>query len=86
MARAKRKALGHRAKAEPGKLGKNEPHPVTLFLTMAQFGDYARIDRRLRIDKALKAEGIAHAGLLSGRPTSSASRSRNGRWPSRIFG
>src|SRR5437868_4656668 len=85
IARSKRKALRHQARAEPGKLGKNEPHPVTLLLTTTQFANHARIDRRLRIDKALELERIAHARLLSTRPASSASLSSSGRWLSRIL-
>jgi hypothetical protein len=53
LARANRKSPGHRAPAEASQLGKNEPHPVTLLLTMAQFGNNTLVDRRLRINKAL---------------------------------
>jgi hypothetical protein len=54
------KSLSHWAIAKSGKLGENEPHPVTLLPTMAQFHAYALVDRRLRINKALKIEGIGH--------------------------
>src|SRR5260221_3223302 len=56
LARANRKSPRHRAMAEAGKLGKNEPQPVTLLLTMAQFGNNTWVDRRLRINKALEIE------------------------------
>ncbi len=86
LARGNRKSPGHRAMAEAGELGKNEPHPVTLLPTMAQFGNNTRVDLRLRIDKALKIERIGHgARLAPGWPIRSASRSRSGRWLCRIL-
>src|SRR5260370_20736655 len=86
LAGANRKSPGHRAMAKAGKLRKNEPHPLTLLLTLAQFGNNARVDRRLRIDKALQIGSIGHGTRLApGRPPSSASRSRSGRWLCRIF-
>src|SRR6202022_3836262 len=86
LARGDGKSPGHRALAEAGKLGKNEPHPVTLLLTMAQFGKNTLVDRRLCINKALEMKRIGHGACLApGWPTSSASRSRSGRWLSRIF-
>jgi hypothetical protein len=50
-------------------LGKNEPHPVTLLPTMAQFRKDTLVDQRLRIQKTLEIEGVSHGA------TSSASRS-----------
>ena len=38
---------GHRAMSESGKLREDEPHPVALLLTAAQFGDDPRVDRSL---------------------------------------
>src|ERR1700730_948102 len=81
-----RKSLRHRTMTEPGDLGEDEPHPVGLLPALAQFGEYPRIDRRLRVDKALQIETIGHdAGLAPGWLTSSARRSSSSRWPSRIF-
>jgi hypothetical protein len=86
LARGNRKSPGHRAMAEAGKLGENEPHPVTLLPALAQFSNNTRVDRRLRINKALEIEGIGHgARLAPDWPKSSASRSRSGRWLWRIF-
>jgi hypothetical protein len=77
---------GHRAVPESGKLQEDEPHPVALLLTAAQFGKDTQVYRFLRIEEALEIEGIGHgAGLVRGRFTSSASLSRSGRWPSRLF-
>jgi hypothetical protein len=54
--------------------------------TLVDSRNNPRLDRRLRIDKALEIEGIGHgARLPPGWPTHSASRSRSGRWPWRIF-
>src|ERR1700687_1788347 len=85
VARGDGKPPGHRAMSEPGKLGKNEPHPVTLLLAPTQLREHALIDRRLRINKALEIERVGHARLVPGWPKRSASRSRKGRWPSRTF-
>jgi hypothetical protein len=51
--------------SESGKLREDEPHPVALLLTAAQFDEDLRVDRSLRIEEALEIEGISHsAGLL----------------------
>src|ERR1035437_411376 len=60
IARGDGKFPGHRAVPEPGKLGKNEPHTVTLLLAMAQFRKDTLVDRRLRIQKTLEIEGVSH--------------------------
>src|SRR5258708_35280778 len=58
---------------------------MTLFLAAAQFREHARVDRRLRIHKTLEIERVGHGCLSSVWPTSSASRSSSGRWPSIIL-
>ena len=78
-------ALGHRAISESGNLREDKPHPVALLLAAAQFAYDPRVDWPLRIKEALKIEGVRHGALLPGWVTSAASRSRSGRWPSRIF-
>ena len=86
VARGNGKVLGHGAVTEARELRENEPHPVTLLSTLAQFRENTLIDWRLRVDKALQIETIGHdAGLAPDWLTSSASRSRSGRWLSRIL-
>src|SRR4029077_15569904 len=68
--------------AEPGNLGENEPHPVALLSTAAQFLDNSRIDRSLRIDKPLEVKVIGHGAETA---VWSTSRSRSVRWLSRIL-
>jgi hypothetical protein len=65
LARRDGKPLRHRAVPEAGKLRKDEPHPVALLLTAAQFFHDTRIDRRLRVDEALEIKGISHGVSLS---------------------
>ena len=50
---------------EAGKLGKNEPHPVTLLLNVALFRKDERVDRRSRINKAVEGERIGRGGGLT---------------------
>jgi hypothetical protein len=45
---------------EAGELRKDEPHPVALFLALAQLGENTLIDRRLRVNEAPEIERIGH--------------------------
>ena len=55
------------AAAEAGELGKDEPHPVALLRSGAQFGQDIGEDALLCVDKALQIVriGSGHAGIMS---------------------
>ncbi|MNQ63750.1 hypothetical protein D3C85_781430 [compost metagenome] len=55
-------ASGHFAAAQPGKLRKDEPHPVTAFVAGIQFGLDPVEHRVLRLDKALQVEVVRLIG------------------------
>jgi hypothetical protein len=63
------KVAGHLAAAQPGKLRKNEPHPVTAFFTGTQFFLNPLKDRVLSLDetwqvKSIELIGASHAKTL----------------------
>jgi tetratricopeptide (TPR) repeat protein len=62
LARGDGKTLRHRAMTEAGNLRENEPHPVALLPTTAQFVENTRIDRRLRVEEAPEAERAEETG------------------------
>ena len=56
-----------RAATEFGELRKNEPHPVTLLGTVAEFRDSCFVTAGLGVDEPFEIEGICvnHPGMMT---------------------